>query len=112
MLHPRQFQGPGTVGQALDANGRVLVFLELTDSKDGTPLDIDPAWTFTLHAKNPRGDEVMMKTDPAVPRAWANDPGIRLIGGFTANQTGIYEIEVRSENCPYRKAPFVLLPLM
>ena len=45
----RQFVAPGQpIAQMLDAGGRCLIFLELTNVEDGSPNDIDPSWVFEL----------------------------------------------------------------
>jgi hypothetical protein len=107
----RNFKAPGAISQSLDPGGRALVFLELTNLENGTMNEIDPAWTFELKVTMPNGTEAVLLEDPKVPTAWANDEGVRLIGGFEASKRGNYQIEIVSENCPYGSAPMVLLPI-
>ncbi len=107
----RRFPGPGQLAQSLDERGRVLIFLELEDPSDGTPLEVDPAWTFELSITAPNGTNVLPTPDPVIPRSWRNDAGVKLIGGFSAPTRGIYQIDVTSENCPPRKAQLILLPI-
>ena len=111
MRHPRRFQAPGEVAQGLDPGGRVLVFLELTNAKDGTPLEIDPTWRFKMNVRGPSSEQITLSEDPVIPRAWSNDEGIRLIGGFTASRRGSYQIEITSENCPRRAVTMIVLPI-
>ena len=107
----RRFSAPGQIAQSLDKGGRALVFLELTDAEYGTPLEVDPAWTFEISIAGPTGSSVPLTPEPVVPRAWRDDAGVQLVGGFKASTRGIYQITISSENCPPRKAQMVLLPI-
>ena len=111
MLQPRKFRAPGSIGQSLATGTRALVFLELTSAADGSPLDVDPTWSFQMLVRGPTGALIPLTEDPVVPRAWASDPGIQLIGGFKAPMKGTFQIEITSENCPYQAAPMVVLPI-
>ena len=108
----RQFVAPGQpIAQMLDAGGRCLIFLELTNVEDGSPNDIDPSWVFELKVTSPDGSSIPPLVDPWIPNAWKKDEGVTLIGGFQAPSRGNFQIEVTSPNCPSRTAPMVLLPV-
>lgn len=108
----RQFMAPGQpIAQTLDAGGRCLIFLELTNVEDGSPNDIDPNWVFELTITSPQGQNIQLLVDPWIPNAWEKDEGVTLIGAFEAPSRGNYQIDVTSPNCPSRTAPMVLLPV-
>ena len=108
----RQFVAPGQpIAQMLDAGGRCLIFLELTNVEDGSPNDIDPSWVFELSIISPEGEDIPLLADPWIPNAWKKDEGVTLVGSFEAPSRGNYQIEVTSPNCPPRTAPMVLLPV-
>ena len=108
----RRFAAPGqSIAQALDAGGRALIFLELTDVQSGRPLATDPGWTFKVVVRSPSGAMTPLLADPVIPSAWAADEGVRFIAGFEATARGSYQVDISSPDCPPRAAPMVMLPI-
>jgi hypothetical protein len=110
-LQQRRFTGPGQVAQGLGPEGRAVVFVVLESLDPNETIAYDPQWTFEISVKGPDGSPVAVDLEPAVPRSWSGDPGVRMIAGFDSIAKGTHLVSVTSPNCPTGKASMIILPI-